>query len=120
MASTGHANGQSPVAREETKDCKLSLKESLKAMHKIASERVTDNARKAPHCDPDPEPIKLGQQIVLRSQTPVPAAVLAKLHSLYKNSSTVATELFATVMQGDETNPRNTYHRCVIRTLFEE
>ena len=120
MASTGYSNGQSAVAREETKDCKLSLKENLKAMHKIASERVTDNARKAPHYDPDPEPIKLGQQIVLRSQTPVPAAVLARLHSLYKNSSTVATELFATVMQGDETDPRNTYHRCVIRTIFEE
>ena len=120
MASTGHFNGQSLVAREETKDCKQSLKQSLQAMHKIASERVSGNARKVPHYDPDPEPIKFGQQIVLRTQTPVPAAVLARLHSLYKNYSTVATELLATVMQGDETDFRNSYYRYVIRNIFEQ
>ncbi|KAK0510113.1 hypothetical protein JMJ35_007507 [Cladonia borealis] len=89
-------------------------------MHKIASERVSGNARKVPHYDPDPEPIKFGQQIVLRTQTPVPAAVLARLHSLYKNYSTVATELLATVMQGDETDFRNSYYRYVIRNIFEQ
>lgn len=120
MASTEHFNGQSLVAREATRDCKLSLKKNLQAMQKIASERVIDNTRKAPHYDPDPEPIKLGQQIVLRSRTPVPAAVLARLHSMYKNNSAVATELLATVMRGDETHPMNIYHRFVIRQLFEE
>lgn len=120
MASTGHSNGQSSVAREETKDCKLSLKENLKAMHKIASEKVADYAKKAPHYNPDPEPVKLRQQIVLRTQTPVPAAVLVKLHSLYKNNSTVATELLATMMQGDETEIRNAGYRHLNRLLFEE
>ena len=120
MASTEHFNGQSLVAREATRDCKLSLKKNLQAMHKIASERVIDKTRKTAHYDPDPEPIKLGQRIVLRSGTPVPAAVLARLHSLYKNNSAVATELLATVMQGDETHPMNIYLRYIIRQLFEE
>ena len=118
MASTGHSNGQSLVSQKGSQ--RISLKKDLTAMYKIASGRVTDDARNAPHDDPDPEPIKLGQQIVLRSQTPVPAAVLASLHSLYQNHSKVATELLTTVMEGDETNPKNTFCRSVIRTLFEE
>ena len=120
MASTEHFNGQSLLAREAKRDCKLSLKKNLQAMHKIASERVINNTRKVPHDEADPEPIKLGQRIILRLQTPVPAAVLARLHSLYKNNSAVATELLATVMEGDETSPMNIYFRYVIRQLFEE
>ena len=120
MAAPEHFNGKSLVAREATRDCKLSLKKNLQAMHKIASERVINNTNKAPHDDPDPEPIILGQRIVLRSGTPVPAAVLARLHSLYKNNSAVATELLTTVMEGDETHPMNIYYRFVIRQLFEE
>ena len=111
---------QSLAPQGSKNDLPQTFEQNIDAMRKIASERLTSKSRRTSHYIEDPEPLKLGQRIVLRSQTPVPIAVLARLNSLYKSDSVIATELLATMIQGEETWPRNIYYRSAVRAIFEE